>query len=106
MLGKSVWYNYLLQKEITNINNQIESAQQKNQDFQNLIVYYQSDSFREVQARSKLGLKKPGETVVDVPVKKIDNYNSEIESQKQELVTKEKPETTSNSSLWWQYITK
>lgn len=105
MLGRSVWINYQLQKQITLINNQITQIDTKNKDFQNLIVYYNSESFREVQARSKLGLKKPGEVVVDVPVKKIIDYNSQLEKEKQEVTTPEKKVEVSNYRLWWQYLT-
>ena len=106
MLGKSVWYNYVLQKQITAIQSQILDAQQQNKDFQNLIVYYKSDSFREVQARAKLGLKKPGETVVVVPVKNVTDYNSEQTVAQQNISSPEKTQANSNYKLWWQYLAR
>ena len=106
MLGFSVWNNYLLQKQITNIQNQIASTQKNNKDLQNLIVYYQSESFQEVQARSELGLKKPGETVVDVPTQQINNFNTELQNQTQDISANQPAPTVANYRLWWQYFTR
>ena len=106
MLGRSVWMNWTLQKQIGDIQNQILEIERKNNDLKNLIVYYNSESFREVEARAKLGLKKPGEMVVDVPVKSVNNFNVELQNQTQQMsVTKPAP-AVPNYRLWWQYIFK
>ena len=40
MLGRSVWMNWTLQKQIGDIQNQILEIERKNNDLKNLIVYY------------------------------------------------------------------
>jgi cell division protein FtsB len=101
MLGRSIWINYQLNKETEKLNLEIEEAKIQNQNLENLILYYKSDSFREVEARKKLGLKKPGETVVAVPVSKTSNFQVELETKKQNISEKEDEEQISNWRLWW-----
>lgn len=106
MIGKSVWINYKLRQQIKDIESQISDIQKQNKNFENLIIYYQSDSFREVEARRKLGLKKADETVVAVPVKKYEDYNTETQTQKENIADISTSITESNASLWWQYFFK
>lgn len=106
MVGKSVWINYKLRQQIKQIEGQITDIQKQNKNFENLIIYYQSDSFREVEARRKLGLKKADETVIAVPVKKYEDYNAEIETQKENVADVTNTKDESNVSLWWQYFFK
>jgi len=106
MLGRAVWINFTLQKNIKIIEQEIAAIQQQNKNLENLILYYQSDSFREIEARQKLGLKKPGETVINVPVKKYDNYSSEVRAEEERLSDKPAETKTSNAKLWWQYFFK
>ena len=106
MLGRSVLTNYQLQKQVKSIESSIESVKSQNKDLGNLILYYQSDSFREVEARRKLGYKKPEEKVFIVSVQKFTDFNTEVELQKESLSTKEQEKKQSNLSLWWQYIVK
>ncbi|AKM82388.1 MAG: Septum formation initiator [Berkelbacteria bacterium GW2011_GWE1_39_12] len=106
MLGKSVWANFQLQKQTDLIKAKIEEVKTQNNNLGNLILYYKSDSFREVEARRKLGLKRPDEKVMNVPVQKFDNFNAEIEAQKNNLAPKIIDTKSSNPSMWWQYLTK
>lgn len=106
MLGRSVWENFQLQKQISQIDAETINIQKQNKDLENLILYYKSDSFREVEARRKLGLKKPDEKVVSVPVKSFENFSAELEQQKESVSEKQVESKISNSKLWWQYFTK
>jgi cell division protein FtsB len=106
LLGKAVWTNFQLKKERDAIEGQIVALQEQNKNLSNLILYYQSDSFREEEAREKLGLKKPGETVVQVPVKKATDFGSEIAAQVQSVSEKTPPAQQPNWQLWWQYFFK
>ena len=106
MLGRSVLVNYQLQKQTKNIEASITDIKNQNKGLQNLVLYYQSDSFREVEARRKLGYKKPDEKVFIVSVQKFKDFDTEIESQKESLSTNQQEKKQSNLSLWWQYIFK
>lgn len=106
LLGRSVLVNFKLQKQIKDIQGGILSVKDQNQNLQNLILYYQTDSFREVEARRKLGLKKPGEKVFIVAVQKFSDFNSDIKAQTESLTSKTPDTKQSNPRLWWQYLTK
>ncbi len=57
-----------MQREVRNIEQQVQELKQKNAALHNELQQVQSDSFVEKTAREKLGLVKPGETrVVPVP---------------------------------------
>ena len=106
LLGKAVWTNYQLKQQTEQIQNEIANIQKQNKDLENLILYYKSDSFKEVEARRKLGLKKPDEKMVQVPVKKPGDFPSEVQAQKESIQEPETVEKQPNWQLWWQYFTK
>jgi cell division protein FtsB len=106
LLGRSVLVNFKLQRQIKDIQGGILSVKDQNQNLENLILYYQTDSFREVEARRKLGLKKPGEKVFIVAVQKFSDFNSDIKTQTESLSSKTPETKQSNLHLWWQYLTQ
>jgi len=106
ILGKAIWTNWQLNKQINDIGQQIADIKVQNKNLENLILYYKSDSFREVEARKKLGLKKAGETAIAVPAQNNENYNQETEAQKQGVSESPKEESTPNWQLWWQFFTQ
>ncbi len=59
--------NHDLQVQIGGLNSQITQLQTQKDDLSYEIRYYQSDSFKEKEARSKLGLEQPGESLIILP---------------------------------------
>lgn len=102
ILGRVVWFNWQLNQNIKKTQIQITQLEEQNHDFENLILYYKSDSFREVEARQKLGLKKPGETVVAIPTKNYENYQEETQVEKERISNSFQENTTPNWQKWWQ----
>jgi predicted nucleic acid-binding Zn-ribbon protein len=88
ILCHAVYLNWTLKREIDHLKADIVSIEQKNQNLENLIVYYKSSSFKELEAREKLGLKKVGEKVVSVPVRKYENSISQEEERLNSLSQK------------------
>ena len=101
-----VWLNWQLNQEIRQIEQEIANLNNQQKDLKNLVLYYQSDSFKEIEARRKLGLKKPGEVAIALPNKSYDNYEKELETQKQGVAQKIDSSSTSNHQLWWSYFFK
>ena len=91
--------NVGLKKQIDQVKKTNQTLEANNKNLQNLIVYYQSASFKELEARDKLGLKKPDEQVVFIPVKKFDQTNNSVDQ-----IAPVKPQNISNFQAWWQYI--
>ncbi|MFH0956159.1 MAG: septum formation initiator family protein [Candidatus Falkowbacteria bacterium] len=58
---KNTLKQYRINKEISELKEEIFDLQNKNVDLKNFVSYLESDQFAEEQARLNLGLKKPGE---------------------------------------------
>ncbi|MEI6039863.1 MAG: septum formation initiator family protein [Candidatus Berkelbacteria bacterium] len=100
ILGRAIYENFLLKKQIDTLKKSNIELEQKNKNFENLIIYYQSYSFQELEARDKLALKKPDEQVVLIPVRKIDT--SKISEE--QIITPKNQKKISNAQAWWSYI--
>lgn len=66
-LLRTVQHNYVLGKQIDDLNAQTALLQDQKSQLAYNIQYYNTDSFRDREARSKLGLQLPGENVVIIP---------------------------------------
>ena len=99
VVGQSVYNNYQSNLSIKAEEQKIEDLKVNISKHQNEIAYYKTDSYKERQARAKLGYKAPGEFVIslnfDQPEDKI------ADSGKTESIIK-----TPNYILWWQYFTQ
>lgn len=107
MLGRVIYLNYRLNKQTDQMKADIAKIEQQNKNLANLNVYYQSDSFKEVEARRILGLLKPGEKVALVPVEQPPtDFDTQVQNQAAQIAPKEKVEINKNYQLWWQYFFK
>ena len=66
-LIQTVKHNYDLEKQIDKLRQQIAVLQAQKDELSYNIAYYNTDSFKERQARTRLGLQQPGENVVILP---------------------------------------
>lgn len=53
-----------INQEISDLENEIDHYEKKNQELKKMVDYLKSDQFAEEQARLNMGMKKPGEEVV------------------------------------------
>lgn len=67
VLVQTVKKNHDLDEQAANLSAEISLLETQKRDLANNIQYYATDSFREREARAKLGLQKPGENVVIIP---------------------------------------
>lgn len=100
LLYQAVYGNYFVNKKISNLNKNVEQSQSQKDSLEVLIAYYKTESFQELEARKKLGLKMPGEKVikVDVPNEKeqpLSTSSDAIENQ---------GNANSNFSKWIDFI--
>lgn len=103
-LGKSIFTNYKINEKIANENQQVSDLQTENLFLKNQNLYYQTDIFKELEARRKLGLKKEGETVVIAPENKgLDTNQTNGGSSNQETSGSIQSKT-SNYLKWWWYM--
>lgn len=116
LLGRSLWQNWMLKHSIGQLNEQIVVLEKEKENIENLILYYRSDSFKELEARKKLGLKKPGEKVVILTVSSISptlpssppsaNFSDELKKEQEKITTSPTSAQIPSWLLWWQYFTK
>ncbi|HVQ43979.1 MAG TPA: septum formation initiator family protein [Candidatus Saccharimonadia bacterium] len=67
VLVQTVQHNYRLGRQIDQLNAQISLLQSQKDELAYRIQYYNTDAFRDREARAKLGLQAPGENVVIIP---------------------------------------
>ncbi len=67
VLGQTIKRNYDLGHQVDTLNTQMSLLQDQKAQLSYDIQYYNTDSFRDQEARSKLGLQLPGENVIIIP---------------------------------------
>jgi cell division protein FtsB len=98
IFSRSVWRNYEVNRQVMELNMKIEDLTVKQDYLKNLVAYYETKSFAEKEARSKLGMKKEGETVLALPRKGALDTSGE-QSIEEPVVDKR-----SNFTKWWQFF--
>lgn len=100
LLYQSVYFNFQRSQKIKKYKKDIVVLQDKQKKIESLIAYYKTDSFQELEARRKLGLKLPGEKVVTVEVKEQKNEASKIDDAPDAVSGRNQ----SNLELWREFI--
>ena len=97
LTGTSIYKNYKTNREIVSMKSEIDDLKLQNENLKSLIAYYQTPSFKEKEARRKLGLVKPDEKML--------------------IMTKEPPQPKPSAALpdesqkpnyrlWWEFFFK
>lgn len=106
---KSVISNYRTNQKIDNLEDEIVLLEIEKQYLADLNIYYSTDTYKELEARRKLGLKKKGETVIKIPISedRLAQYQKNLTNQNQDI--KKSPTITteeSNPRKWIRFIFK
>lgn len=99
-LGIAVTKNYQGQRKIANIKNKIISLNQEIESQTLLNVYYQSETFKELEARRRLSLKKPEEKVFILPKREDQEQTQQSQEEKINLQRDKEP----NSRKWLRFL--
>lgn len=95
-ITKEVVRRMSLRQEITTLEQQIAELQAQNRSLGEYVASINTDSFREREARKRLNLQRPGETLLIVPEV---NGSALIASTTASVTT-----GTSNAQRWWHYF--
>lgn len=76
-MGKETYRKYQIQKEIDSLKQEAEEVENKNQELNQLIEYFQTDVYKKLALRKKLGFQEEGEKVVIIKPFP-ENYINEI----------------------------
>jgi cell division protein FtsB len=99
-LGKMAWQNYQVNQQIKNLESEVAQIENDNQKLSDLIAYFQTETFKEQEAREKLGLVMPGEKVLVFPGNDKNTENGIVET-----VTKQNNEVSEpNYKKWWSFF--
>ncbi|HCJ52414.1 MAG: hypothetical protein A2898_04655 [Candidatus Kerfeldbacteria bacterium RIFCSPLOWO2_01_FULL_48_11] len=97
-LGKQVGQRYAIEREVNQLRAEFEELEQSSLDLKRLIGYFQSDTFKEEEARQRLNLRKEGESVVLLPEGQV------VERSSNGDLTSNEQGRGSNTRRWWQYF--
>ena len=67
-LSQAVWRNIKVNQRISQLKVEISSIKQDNSKLADLSLYYQTDQFKEIELRRRLGYKRPEEQLVVLPL--------------------------------------
>ncbi|EKD56255.1 MAG: hypothetical protein ACD_58C00245G0001 [uncultured bacterium] len=103
-LGRSIFSNYQVNEKILNVNNEITDLANQNQMIKNQNLYYQTNTYKEIEARRKLDLKKEGETVVIVPENSDKTDTTDISDSTSSDHPSKKIAIIPNYVKWWNFL--
>lgn len=97
--AKEFLRRYEIQREIAALEQEAASLEARQTELRGLVEYFQSDAYKESEARERLGFQKEGESVIIIP-------NAE---EAPHLITPSSPTETSaqterNVEKWWNYF--
>jgi len=100
ILSRSLWQNYNVNREIKTLEQEVLVLEERNQRLKNLVLYYQTDSYKEKEARRKLLMKMPQEKVLALPEVEYSHKEQEEIEEEAQLDNYQEP----NYQLWLKYI--
>ncbi|OGL95707.1 hypothetical protein A2348_03710 [Candidatus Uhrbacteria bacterium RIFOXYB12_FULL_58_10] len=111
--GREWIRNHEIQQEIARLQGEAQALQTRNLQIADLNTAFRTESFIEREARLKLGMKKPGETVVVIKedgatsvtaTDAAEGLSSEPADPRVLLVRDERDGELANPSKWWHYF--
>lgn len=97
-IGREVLRRYSLDQQFTDLESEIAELESQNAELTGRIAYFQSDTYREEQARLKLGFTNPGEQTVSVPL------DDEATPEAEDTEAAPRPTAKNNFELWLDYF--
>ncbi len=97
---KLIINNYQTNQSSVRLQQELGDLEQRNAELKNLLAYYQTDSFKEKEARARLNYQKPGERVVVVAIPP----DEDVTSITQPSIETQAATPPSNPQQWWDYF--
>jgi len=104
---RAVVYNYQTNKKITSLEQEITLLELEEEYIRDLNVYYGTNTYKELEGRRKLGLKKADEEAVKIPIdpNKLAQYERrEIISKTPESPEQEQQKSMANPRKWIKFV--
>ncbi len=100
---RSIWKNHQVTKQIDSLEKQISSLENDRINLNNRILYYQTDTYKELEARQHLNYRKKDEKVMAL-VKKENNISDQNNDKNQVNNYETSQEDMANWQRWVKYI--
>lgn len=97
VIGRTISNNYNSNKELEQEEQKVLSLEEEIDGMRNQINYFQTSSFKEKEARQKLGYKAPGESVLSLPIDQEDEKSTDVSLGEVKI-------KTPNYRYWWAYF--
>ena len=105
LIGNLSWKNYHIDQTTNDLRQTTENYEIENQSLNDYLAYYKSKSYQELELRRRLMLKKPGENVVLLPIRKDDDRTLYISQERQLIEYKKEQNKVPNYYKWWKLAT-
>ncbi len=105
-LGKRIFEQRKIDQDIKNLEEEIKVLESRNSELLKLIDYLNTNLYIEEAARLKLGLQKPGESVVIVPNEFLQQEKKNEERKEDSSFSERTILEKSNAVKWWDYFFK
>ncbi len=96
--------NYQLNQTIETTKQEVEELSARNEKLRLLLGFYQTPEYQEVEAKRRLGLKRPDETAMLVNGIPANSLASALEDFVYREPTPATPEPETNFQKWWKYL--
>jgi cell division protein FtsB len=97
-IGRSIYKNHSIKKQIAQLHEKISILENEKIHLQNRILYYQTDTYKEIESRKKLNYQKKGEKTI--VLKSKESYRSDTSDN--HLQASDKHQDIDNDSPNWQ----
>jgi cell division protein FtsB len=98
--------NNRLNEKVSQEKQTVETLKTQNTRLNELLAYYQSASYQDVEARRRLSLKRADETVLVIKNFPQSNQNGDLTDQIYQESPVVSSKSQSNISRWWDYFFK
>ncbi len=96
--------NYQINQTIEFTRQEVSDLSARNEKLKLLLTFYQTPEYQEVEAKRRLGLKRPDETAVLVNGIPANSLASALEDFVYREPTPEAPPQETNLQKWWKYL--
>lgn len=102
-IARSIYKNYQTKQQIDTLENEISQLQNEKVNLENRILYYETDTYKEIETRKHLGYRKPDEKVAILIQNEGNTTNLQIENNSQDQID-DTEDNTPNWQKWYQFI--
>lgn len=99
LAGQAMYHSYQSQQENNTLKQQLATAQLEEEKWQALLVYYQTDAYKEKVLRESLLLRMPNEQVYALPESSVGK-----QAEQAELAKQQPPDPRVNLPIWRQWL--